>query len=610
MNGREVLELTDSFPGKEVALPQPSLTQVRLWLGLSLLVSVVFGTIALLHGFSSEYMIQDDARHHVFWMYRFLDPSLFPNDLIADYFQTVAPLGYVWVYKTFAFLHIDPITLNKLLPFGLGLLMTAYCFGVCLELLPIPIAAFISSLLLNELLWAEDNLISATPRAFVYPIFLGFIYYFMRRSLWPCLAMILLQGLFYPQYALIIIVDLFIFAIAHPQYFLEDGWQRGSFKFALTQDPTELQELKLCVFGVGLACAILLLFKLTSGGFGSVVTLAEAKQMIEFTDAGRVPFFDENPWCFWFSKKNSGLLAAYNATRRCELYVGTFPWGFPPLLWTSALLPFIMLKKSAFPEIEPQKEPFRFLGYIFIASLLLFLAAHALLLTLHLPARYTVHSFRILMALSAGIALTLVSRRLMDLASSYGTSQKLRKRVASGLFTGFLVVAIAFPFLTFDFATKAYIQGRESGLYEFMANQPKDSLVASLSREADNIPVFSHRSVLVNRENAMPFHHGFYDEFSQRAHDLLAAQYAQRPKLLKDFIQKYDVDFWMIDNDAFEPSYLEKKWVQQYQPTFRQARRALSQESRFPLERMTGRCTAFKGNRVTVLDAQCLLNTK
>ena len=120
-----------------------------------------FSTITLVHAFSSEYIIQDDAHHHIFWMHRFLDPTLFPNDLIADYFQAVAPLGYVWFYKTFTFFQIDPITLNKLLPFGLALITTTYCFGVSMELLPMPIAEFVSSLLLNELIWAEDNLISA-----------------------------------------------------------------------------------------------------------------------------------------------------------------------------------------------------------------------------------------------------------------------------------------------------------------------------------------------------------------------------------------------------------------------------------------------------------------
>jgi hypothetical protein len=32
----------------------------------------------------------------------------------------------------------------------LGLLTTAYCFGVCLEMLPIPAAGFVAALLLNH----------------------------------------------------------------------------------------------------------------------------------------------------------------------------------------------------------------------------------------------------------------------------------------------------------------------------------------------------------------------------------------------------------------------------------------------------------------------------
>lgn len=613
----EGVELVDSSTGKTALFP-PSVANVRVWFGLSVLISVVFSSIALFHSFGSEYMIQDDARHHVFWMHRFADSTLFPNDLIADYFQSVAPLGYVWLYRLFAVVHIDPITLNKLLPFGLGLIMTVYCFGVSMELLPMPMAGFVSSLLLNELIWAEDNLISATPRAFVYPIFLGFLYYFMRRSLWPCLLLILLQGLFYPQYALIIIAFLLIFLIAHRHYFVQTGFKLGKpfglrfwkWTVALPQGAIARKDLCLCVSGVGLACGILLLFKLTSGGFGPVVSFAEAKQMIEFTNAGRFPFFDDNPLCFWLSKKNSGLLAAYNATHECELYVGPFPFGFPPLLWASFLLPLMVGFKSVFPELFHHRQSLKILGYVFIASLLLFFIAHAVLLTLHLPARYTVHSFRILMALAAGITLTLISRKLLHRVSENGEKRKQRSRWKLGLASLFLVLVGTFPFLTVNFATKALIQGKESGLYQFMAAQPRDILVASISSEADNIPTFSQRSVLVNRENAIPFHHGFYDEFSQRAHDVLEAQYTKRFKTLKTVIQNYDVDFWLIDDDAFESSYLEKHWVQQYQPTFRQARRQLLQDSRSTLEKIGSKCIAFKGDRVTVIDAKCIVQSR
>jgi len=70
----------------------------RVWLTLSLLIATLYGTLALQPAFSSEYVVQDDARQHVFWMRRFLDPELFPNDIIANYFQSVAPLGYRALY--------------------------------------------------------------------------------------------------------------------------------------------------------------------------------------------------------------------------------------------------------------------------------------------------------------------------------------------------------------------------------------------------------------------------------------------------------------------------------------------------------------------------------
>ncbi|NEQ85703.1 MAG: hypothetical protein F6K26_38040, partial [Moorea sp. SIO2I5] len=68
--------------------------QVIFWFSLSLTFTLVYSLLALREAFSGEYIVQDDARQHIFWMMRFLDPELFPKDLIADYFQTVAPAGY------------------------------------------------------------------------------------------------------------------------------------------------------------------------------------------------------------------------------------------------------------------------------------------------------------------------------------------------------------------------------------------------------------------------------------------------------------------------------------------------------------------------------------
>ena len=71
----------------------------NFWLSVSLGFAVVCSWLALKEAFSSQWVVQDDARQHVFWMLRYLDPELFPQDLIADYFQSVAPVGYTSLYK-------------------------------------------------------------------------------------------------------------------------------------------------------------------------------------------------------------------------------------------------------------------------------------------------------------------------------------------------------------------------------------------------------------------------------------------------------------------------------------------------------------------------------
>ena len=118
-----------------------------------------------------SYVIQDDARQHIFWMLRFQDPGLFPNDLIADYFQSVAPTGYKFLYWSFNQIGIEPIALSKIVPSFLGLALTSYCFALTLEILPLPFTGFVASLLLNQNLWLQDGLVSGTPKAFALPLF-------------------------------------------------------------------------------------------------------------------------------------------------------------------------------------------------------------------------------------------------------------------------------------------------------------------------------------------------------------------------------------------------------------------------------------------------------
>ena len=178
-------------------------SKYNFWFTLSIITAILFSLSGLQLAFQSPYIIQDDARQHIFWMQQFNDHNLFSGDLIADYFRSVAPWGFTNLYKLISGLGIDVISLNKFAPLLIGVATTIYCFLVCLEIFPIPFAGFMSSLLLNQNLWMLDDLSSGTPRAFIYPLFLAFIYYLLRYNTLFCALSIILQGLFYPQTVLI-----------------------------------------------------------------------------------------------------------------------------------------------------------------------------------------------------------------------------------------------------------------------------------------------------------------------------------------------------------------------------------------------------------------------
>ncbi len=80
----------------------------RLFLVAALVVTLVYGVATMIEAFAGDWVVQDDARQHVFWMAQLKDPSLFPDCLVVSYFKSVAPVGYVTVFRAAAALGPAP----------------------------------------------------------------------------------------------------------------------------------------------------------------------------------------------------------------------------------------------------------------------------------------------------------------------------------------------------------------------------------------------------------------------------------------------------------------------------------------------------------------------
>jgi hypothetical protein len=543
--------------------------ETRFWFACSMLYALVCASLALRQALAGEYVLADDVRQHVFWMFRFLDPKLFPNDPIADYFQSIGSPGFVALYRFFAALRIDPLLASKLIPFGLGLLTAGFLFGAALRILRSPSAAALATILLSQCIWLSSDLCSATPRAFFYPLFAVFLFYYVGHSRMAVLIVVFLQALFFPPGAMVslavIALDLVQVSKGRPQF---------------TRD---YRTYFFCALNVAVVLLAVVPYLRGAQKFGPMITYAQARQMSEFAPGGRVPFFYPDLWNYWMHGAGG-------------LHIQSRPsWLFAAFLW-----PIFAFFPRAFPLLG------RAYGQILLriagAAFILFAISHALLFRMYLPSRYTQHTGRILLAVAAAAVIIALVDSLLRWSLSRGS--RLASVFASVLAALLLVWIVCFPLCLTHFPRVSYITGNAPNLYRFFAAQPPTIRIASIADEANNLPVFCRRSIIFGVETAVPFHPGYYLPLRQRGLAIAGAQYSPDLAVVQQCIREQQIDFWLLDRGAFTSEHLR------YNRVLRQL--GLEIPDNFSavapfLQHPPKRCVVFADPHFIVVDARAVL---
>ncbi|MEL6493746.1 MAG: hypothetical protein AAFQ41_01320 [Cyanobacteria bacterium J06623_7] len=538
--------------------------QSKFWLLASILLAIAFS----LSGFGlslADYTIQDDARQHVFWLQRLNDPDLFPNDLIADYFSSVVPAGYKFVYWLASLWGLEPLVFNKILPLLLGVGTSVYLFLVTTAIFPVPLAGFFACLLLNQNLWLLDDLVSGTPRAFLYLLFLGFIYHLLRRQLLPCLLFIVLQGLFYPQVILISAAVLSLNLL------------------------TRKENRHISIAGLIAAVITVGIYKLQAAEFTEVITFAAAQQLPEFQPTGRSAFFSDRPWHYWLVAKQTGFFP--------------FEWQYFLMCSGGLFLPLLVKFPARFLLVRQLKGQSQIIWQMIFAAAIWYSLSHLLLFRLHLPGRYSQHTWRMVIALLWGIVITILLDKLITLVA------------VRSIVRQFSIVAIASCMLLYPtYAVQSYphrlgyVTGSSPELYQFLQQQPRNIIIASLSAEADFIPSLARRTVLTAREYSIPYHWDYYQQIRQRTQTLIQAQYSLRAADYQRAISRYQIDYWLIDTNAFTPQYLtDNDWLIQFQPETQTAITNLNRSQPPAIVTQIEQCSVFKTTNLNLLSSKCLL---
>jgi hypothetical protein len=123
----------------------------------------------------APYTIQDDARQFLTWMSRLDDAGALQGDLLADYWQSVCPPFYQFIYTAMNAIGLEPTLFARLLPVALLFFCAWMAWRIALFMTKRPVVAFAAAAFVTSFVLHEDSIYSATPRAFSTPLFLLFL---------------------------------------------------------------------------------------------------------------------------------------------------------------------------------------------------------------------------------------------------------------------------------------------------------------------------------------------------------------------------------------------------------------------------------------------------
>jgi len=429
-------------------------------------------------------------------------PGVFAGDILRRYVAFQIPKGYAglfFVLGPFA----NPVVTAQLFPFILSLVSAAYMFLIGREARD-DTAGFVMSSLLALHSWTFHTFQGTTPRAFLYPLLLPFVYYLIRKKYLVCVLLCAAQMLFYPPAALISVTVLCI-----------SGFVAGK---PFISRPAAVS-LMLCVLSV-VILSFLQFPPAAQREFGPVAGIEDMRVMPEFYPDGKEPVFPRTVMEFLRSPR-----------------VGMDLNPSVVFLFIASLSLFALSRITGTITVSIPKE----ITSLFAAGIILYLAALVSMLRLYLPARYIMYTAPVFLSASIGV----LSSVLLD------TIGKNKRKAI--VFTCILVISLLYlPRMNGRFTQYHHLRGALA----FAARTPPEAVIAATPALSDPIPLVAGRKVLFQRGLLIPFQLGYYQIVKNRVLDFYRAYYASSPEAVKDFCSRYSVDYIVFDKRDFSEEYL------------------------------------------------------
>ncbi len=621
------------------------------WLLLALLLVMILSFLVQWPRINDPFTIQDDFQKF-FWMHRFEDPSLFPDNLLISNSVKDFELGPLRLildirspgYSMLFFLAspIFPINLfSKLLLFPLMLVSVYFLFRIG-EKIRGPGTGFALALVFVVSELGAESSISVTTglqRAFLGPALLGLVYFLMVKKYTVALIMVLIGGIIYPPALLlgIIVYVLSLFEPADNRWRVRVNWRRL---------------LPLVVLG-GIALLLLLpavRMQLLRIQLPSLQQLSQPISLLEnpdFSSGGRFALFENSLFPL---VGRAGLI--------------TWPKNF----WQIATLSLLVLSLLLLAPNSWANFP-RPLKLLLAASFIAFgLAWLAVILTssfvLYLPSRYarvslrlvllifvvvnldvSIHAiFALLKQLSIGLRwlivcvigvvflatiLAIESGRFTFLSTIQISEWKWPFALAFCVFVGAILLRfltrsgvqegstagqsglkswqwLVIGFLLLILSWIFYVQPGMKGfivvspsvrdMLTFLQTLPKEVRIMGEPCLTNTVPLMAKRSVLWSCES-LPA------GGQQVTLDTLDAYYSESMPDLFRFCQRYDIDYMLVNKSSFEQESLLSGTIP-FEPYRSIMQKKISDQETFALQDIPNTMIAYENEAIVVMSCK------
>jgi hypothetical protein len=484
---------------------------------VSLLFSIALACFVEHRVFYDPSALNDDIRNQFYWLGRIQNPQLFPNDYIADYFTQpllVSPLVY-GLYHSLAPI-IAPLQLSQILPLLLVMIASLFLYRFCVRYQD-EVYAFWVCYCFNVSIWLMKNLAGGLPRAFMYPL-LFCLFWGIQTRRW-----------------VVVIINLWVSALIYPPGFLlglvtflieiyRNRHASGALAMLRSLGWTLIGLIPILIWRLG--------FNAHVTEFGPLFTANGAEKLRDFYFGGRVVLYSL-PYQFQASSFPSDMLLGF-LKRFPHLYIVI------PVLIFGILL--FLYKKYLRPRVAGFSTP-PVVKASLLASGTLYVLAWVCLFSLYVPERYLEYTLFMMPAFILGGFITMLIRKYPQ------------KKLSIAI--GFIVISL-FTSHFFWRDDLMEIPQREHLLYSVLKKLPADAMIAAPPGLANNIPLYAEKSVFLSNEAYVPFHRNYFLTMKARLKDWLIAYYATDSRSVVALIQKYGINYIIVQPADFDASHLKR----------------------------------------------------